>query len=113
MRENQIRKIMPSGHLVIVKVPKYRRKELEKEEMLVPEYIDGKIISILVAGGRKQCAVVVRDGLGRDIKVMARSVLKLKGMGDQNGSRVGVKPVTRRRLKRPKHEQLKLFEKRG
>jgi len=110
VRERQLRRLMDTRYLVIVHVPKYRRKALEKAGLLVPEYVDAKIISIDSTGRRKQCSVLVRDGLGRDIEVTARSVLKFKGRGDQDGGRLHLLPVKRKRGKRVKREQMVLFE---
>lgn len=108
MLERHIRVLMEAGYPVIVRVPTYRRRELEKEDILVPEYIDGKIIEIKTAGPHKQANVVIRDGMGRDIEIRTRNVIKLRGRGHR-GKNFATRPTRRNRRKKQKMNQMDLF----
>lgn len=110
MRELHLRKLMDAGHPVIVRVPKYKREEHGKQGTVFGEYIDGKIIKIEVhVSAKKQCAVTVRDGLGRDLKVLAVNVIRYKSRGDY-GTKKKPRPLARRkRVPRVKREQMSLL----
>jgi hypothetical protein len=101
---------MAAGHPVVVRVPKYRREELEKDGVVVSEYIDGKILSVeRHVAGKKQCAVTVRDGLGRDVKILAVNVIRFKGRGDYGREGPPKRASRRKRPRVKKREQMSLL----
>jgi len=109
MLRRQIEILCKTGYPAIVRVPEYRRKQMAKKNIIVSEYVSAQVFSVRRSFHGGQCNVLVLNEEGIKIKVLAGSVIKLRGRGD-NLRELTKKTVghVRDKNKSNKHKQMEI-----
>lgn len=106
MRRHEMEKLRDAKYPVIARVPERVRKE---SEIVIPGIIEGVIVEIIAGYGRLQSSACIRYGLGQDVCVYARNVIRLVGRGWSDAEQHFAHRVKRRKWSRKKKaEQMKI-----
>lgn len=109
MKLAQLNSVLSAHYPVIARIPSSVRRRVGLNGYAIGDYICGIVVSVITGKKYHESVVVVRYGMGNEVELFARNILRIKGRGDIDDSRYSLRNKKILKDKSKRNAQMRLI----